>query len=65
MKEEILKSSFNSQNQPNKLYNDILKQLANGSIRIKLILEQGEIRSANYIEGSQGWRLTPTSSEFN
>jgi hypothetical protein len=33
-------------------------------IRDKIILESGDIRSRNYIAGSQGWRLTPTAFEY-
>lgn len=44
---------------------EVLKQMAHGSNRTKQILEVGELRSSNYIEGSQGWRLTPDLAEFN
>jgi hypothetical protein len=43
---------------------EILKQFANGSLRHKIKVEQGDIRSTNYIAGSQGWRITPTSLEI-
>ena len=35
------------------------------SIREKIVLEQGEIRSANYLPGSQGWRISADTAEFN
>lgn len=39
---------------------EILGQLANGSLRQKTILEAGDLRSRNYEENTQGWRLTPS-----
>lgn len=38
---------------------EILNQLAAGSMRQKTKLESGDFRSRNYTENTQGWRLTP------
>lgn len=35
-----------------------------GRINRKMVLESGDIRSRNYIPGSQGWRLTPDGAEL-
>lgn len=35
------------------------------SFKEKIILESGDIRSANYIAGVQGWRISNTAAEFN
>jgi hypothetical protein len=41
------------------LQQEILDQFANGSLRHNVKLETGDLRSRNYTENSQGWRLTP------
>lgn len=51
-------------NQFNQQEEGILTNLAHGSIRRGMKLESGDIRSRNYISGSQGWRLTPTEIEL-
>lgn len=47
-------------NTPVSTKDEILTAFANGSLRQKVKVEVGDIRSRNYTENTQGWRLTPT-----
>ena len=46
-------------NTPVSSKDEILTQLANGSIRQKMKLEVGSLTSRDYTPDKQGWKLTP------
>lgn len=44
---------------------ETLKQMAAGSLRRQYRLEEGDVRSRDYIPGQQGFRMHPQGMEIN
>lgn len=43
--------------------NTVQDQISN--LKGEIVLQQGKMQSANYVKDVQGWKLTPTTGEFN